>query len=114
MKSLNQREWHPTLFSGPLVLTSQSFPHPPQKKQGRLKKTKPHFLSKPVNKRLCFFPLNKGSRERPGSVESFAPFHGSSCRLSLTPRGSLLVQSPVVCPSQISFFYLNKKSKVHF
>lgn len=114
MKNLNQREWRSYPLLWPLGTDQPVLPPPPQKKQGRLKKNKPHFLSKPVNKRLCFSPLNKGFRERPVSVESFAPFHGSSYRLSLTPGGSLLVQSPVVCPSQISFFYLNKKSKVHF
>lgn len=100
-ETLNQREWHAQPSLWPI-----GTPHP-QKKQGRLKKKKPHFLSKPIDKRL------QGEAH---FSESFAPSmeaHSGSVS-SLTSRGSLLVPSPVLCPPQVSFFYLNKKSKVHF
>lgn len=100
-ETLNQREWHAQPSLWPI-----GTPHP-QKKQGRLKKKKPHFLSKPIDKRL------QGEAH---FSESFAPSmeaHSGSFS-SLTSRGSLLVPSPVLCPPQVSFFYLNKKSKVHF
>lgn len=100
-ETLNQRERHAQPSLWPI-----GTPHP-QKKQGRLKKKKPHFLSKPIDKRL------QGEAH---FSESFAPSmeaHSGSVS-SLTSRGSLLVPSPVLCPPQVSFFYLNKKSKVHF
>lgn len=106
VKNLSQREWHSCLSLWPTGTEQPVLPPPPpQKKQGRLKENKPHFLSKPVYKRLCFFPpKQRASGRGPFLLSplhlSIEPQRGSVS--SLTSRGSLLVQFPVVCPPQIS------------
>lgn len=102
VKTLNQRERpsHPSLW--PVGTTPPTL----QKKQGRLKKKK---KKKPVDERL------QGEAHFSESfAPSMEPHSGQGSVSSLTSRGSLLAQPPVLCPPQIAFFYLNKKSKVHF
>lgn len=78
----------------PVVLPT----HPPQKKQGKLKKS-PIPYPKPVNKTGSSSPEKKGFRERPLVL---SPLHlsmepHSRAQLPL-PGWALMICSPLVCP----------------
>lgn len=98
-ETLSQRERHPRLLLGLLVL------YPPHKETREVKEKEAPLLPKPADRLQGEAQLS----------ESFAPsMEAHSGSVSSSLLGALLVQSPVLCPPQIAFFYLNKKSKVHF
>lgn len=116
-KSKPKREWHSYPPLWPLGTEQQVVvSNPPQKKQGRLKrKRSPIPYPKPVNKIGSLSSRKKRLQGETTSAESFVshhrtPFQGSNP----TPRCSLLVHFSLLCLPGMSFFYLNKRSKVRF